>query len=167
MSKKKNIIKFKLIKLFNSKLYSKYAEDIRKCYNLNVKNGFTNSKNIVSKTEHINWLESQKKKDANIFIAEELNKNFIGYIRSEKIKKYHIISISLNDKYKNKNIGTIILKKFLKKFETDNLSFLAIVKKTNLKSVKFFKKNDFKIINIAEIRKNELKKNYYLKLNKN
>tara|TARA_Y100000768_G_C23630962_1_gene519511 strand:- start:86 stop:490 length:405 start_codon:yes stop_codon:yes gene_type:complete len=134
---------------------------------LNVKNGFTNSKNIVSKTEHINWLESQKKKDANIFIAEELNKNFIGYIRSEKIKKYHIISISLNDKYKNKNIGTIILKKFLKKFETDNLSFLAIVKKTNLKSVKFFKKNDFKIINIAEIRKNELKKNYYLKLNKN
>ena len=167
MLKKKSITKFKLINLFNSKLYSNYAENIRKLYNSDLKKNLTNSINIVKKTDHLNWLEFQKKKEANIFVVEELNKEFIGYIRSEKIKKYHIISISLKKNYRKKNIGTAILRRFIKKFEFDNFSFLVIVKKTNLRSINFFKKNNFKIVNIAEIKKNKLKKNFYLKFNKN
>lgn len=164
--KKKNNTKFKLINLFNSKFYLNYAEDIRKSYNLNVKNGLTNSKNIVSKADHLNWLENQKKKKSNIFIAKEINKKFIGYIRSEKLKKYHIISISLKNKYRKQKIGSIILNRFIKKFKFDNLTFLAIVKKNNIRSINFFKKNDFRIINIPEINKNGLTKNFYLKFNK-
>ena len=63
MLKKKTITKFKLINLFNSKFYLDYAEDIRKSYNLNVKDGLTNSKKIVSKADHLSWLENQKKKN--------------------------------------------------------------------------------------------------------
>ena len=50
------------IKLSNSKLYSNYAENIRKLYNLDLKKDLTNSTSIVSKTDHLNWLEIQKKK---------------------------------------------------------------------------------------------------------
>ena len=102
MFKKKSITKFRLINLFNSKLYSKYAENIRKLYNSDLKKDLTNSTNIVSKTQHLNWLEILKKKEANIFVAEELNKEFIGYVRSEKVKKYYIISISLKKNIKKK-----------------------------------------------------------------
>ena len=166
MLKKKTITKFKLINLFNSKFYLDYAEDIRKSYNLNVKDGLTNSKKIVSKADHLSWMQNQKKKKSNIFIAKEINKKFIGYIRSEKFKKYQIISISLKNKYRKQKIGSIILNRFIKRFKFDNLSFLAIVKKNNVRLVSFFKKNNFKIINIPEINKNELAKNFYLKFNK-
>ena len=67
MLKKKSITKFKLIKLFNSKLYSNYAENIRKLYNLDLKKDLTNSTSIVSKTDHLNWLEIQKKKRSKYF----------------------------------------------------------------------------------------------------
>ena len=81
-----------------------------------------------------------KKKKSNIFIAKEINKKFIGYIRSEKFKKYQIISISLKNKYRKQKIGSIILNRFIKRFKFDNLSFLAIVKKNNVRSVSFLKK---------------------------
>ena len=166
MLEKKNITKFKLINLFNSKFYFNYAEDVRKCYNLNVKYGLTNSNNLVLKKQHMKWLEYQKKKNSKIFIVHELNKKFMGYIRAEKIRKYYLISISLKHKYKKKNIGTTVLKKFLNKFKFQNFSFLAVVKKNNLNSVNFFIKNNFKIVNIVPFKKNELSKNFYLKFNK-
>ena len=166
MLKKKITTKFKLINLFNSNLYLDDAEEIRKNYNLNVKNGLTNTKNIISKADHLNWLQDQKKKKSKIFVAKELNKMFIGYIRSEKFKKYQIISISLKNKYRKQKLGSMILNRYIKKFQFANLSFLAIVKKNNIKSINFFKKNNFKIINISEIKNNKLSKNFYLKFNK-
>ena len=67
MLKKKSITKFRLINLFSSKLYSNYAENIRKLYNSDLKKGLTNSTKIVSKTDHLNWLETQKKKKQIFF----------------------------------------------------------------------------------------------------
>ena len=168
MITKKNNINIKLVNIYKSKFYYKYAEQIRKCYNFSVKEDLTNSKKIATKTEHLNWLLKEKKKiNSRIFIAEDLNKKFIGYIRSEKIRKYNLISISLKKNYRKKNIGTIILKNFINNFKNKNLFFLAIVKKKNFHSVNFFKKSNFKIINnITMIKKNTLKKNFYLKLTK-
>ena len=168
MNTKKKNIKIKLINIFKSKLYFKSAEQIRKCYNFYVKKNLTNSKKIIKKAEHLNWLEYEKKKiNSKIFVVEDLKKNFIGYIRSEKIRKYNLISISLKKTYQKKNMGSMILKNFINTFKDKNASFLAIVKKKNIHSLNFFKKNNFKIIDkVVQIKKNTLKNNFYLKLTK-
>ena len=81
----------------------------------------------------------------------------IGYCRLDydKKKNSYITSIAMDLAYIGRGLGYELLNKALKKFHSKK-NVLAEIKKENVRSIKLFQKNNFKIYKEDE-------KNYYLK----
>lgn len=131
------------LKTINRKNFQIYFEEMRNNYNITSKKNLNISKKIVDPEEHFRWYSKIKKNNLeNILIALE-KKRFLGYVRTKKYYNHFIISISVKPKLKNKGIGTVLLKKIIKKTNLNAAKFIAIIKKDNKVSIKFFYKNSF------------------------
>ena len=113
-----------------------------------------NSKKIKLK-DHILWFKKNYNK--NFFYTCFYSNKRVGYIRGEKKSETIIISIAFLKKFQNKNIATTCFKYFEKK-----------LKNNNPKSLNFFYKNDFNLLNKNKSYQNLYKvnlidKNNYLK----
>ena len=121
-----------------------YLEDIRKCYNYFVKKNFFLNKKTVDKKNHRLWFDKFLKNKFNkIIVAVDKNKNFLGYVRTQKYYTNFIISIATTPKKHKRNIASRLLKKIINKNKFKSAKFIAIVKKKNINSFNFFKKNRF------------------------
>ncbi len=130
-------------------------------YNYYLRKNLYFSNTSVSKKNHRIWFLKKRKQ---FFIKISKNKANFGYMRIEKsniIKNAFIISIALKKKYTSQGYGRYLLntgiKKFKKKINSPkNPHILAIVKKKNTMSKKFFISNNFKKIKISKF----IKQNY-------
>lgn len=102
-----------------------------------------NSSKIYIK-DHINWYSANYKN--NFFYTCYANKKKSGYIRGVYEKDIVLISIAFLQKFQNKNIATKSFRMFEQKL-TNNLILLAKIKNNNIKSKKFFIKNNFSLLN--------------------
>ena len=102
-----------------------------------------NSKKI-NRNNHIIWFNENYKK--NYFYTCYYLEKKIGYIRGEKKSETIIISIALLKKFQKKNIASKCFEYFEKKLKK-NYILLAKVKNINLRSMNFFYKNDFNLLN--------------------
>jgi ribosomal protein S18 acetylase RimI-like enzyme len=123
-----------------------------------------NSKKIKLK-DHILWFKKNYNK--NFFYTCFYSKKRVGYIRGEEKSEAIIISIAFLKKFQNKNIATTCLKYFEKKLKNNRI-LIAKVKNNNSKSLNFFYKNDFNLLNKNKSYQNLYKinlidKNNYLK----
>ena len=116
----------------------KYA---KKIYNVSVeklvrKNSVNKKK--FSYIEHINWLKKKIKKNAKekIFLVM-MKKKIIGIIR---VKKKKFLSWVILKKFRNKKLGSLMLKTFVSKYKEE---YYAQIKKNNIPSIKICVKAGF------------------------
>tara|TARA_Y100000389_G_scaffold137509_1_gene135088 strand:+ start:240 stop:704 length:465 start_codon:yes stop_codon:yes gene_type:complete len=147
----------KYLKLQNSntKLKIRYAniEDLYftlKLHNQNVLKQKFFSKKKVALSEHKIWF-SNKINEKMLFICSLKDK--IGYVRYDYINKKNLsVSIAIKEKYKRRGFGKQMLVKTLNRKKISKLNVVAVIKKQNLISKKFFLDSGFKF----------LKKNTYM-----
>jgi len=114
-----------------------------------IKNSISRNSKVNIK-EHSIWLKRNLiSRKNNIYIASKKSK-LIGMIRTNRFKKYYLISYSIDKKYRNKGYGLKIVDKITQKLFKINkkIYFKAIVKKENKNSQKIFKKLNFSILPI-------------------
>jgi len=101
-------------------------------------------KKMPTFTSHVKFIESKPyKKWYIIYIKENIdeNKKKIGSIY---LSKNNEIGIFILKKYQRKNVGNFALSELMKRNKQKR--YLANVSPKNKKSLKFFKNNDFKLI---------------------
>jgi UDP-2,4-diacetamido-2,4,6-trideoxy-beta-L-altropyranose hydrolase len=133
----------------NTKLKIRYAniEDLHftlKLHNQNVLKQKFFSKKKISLNEHKVWF-SNKINEKMLFICSLNDK--IGYVRYDYINKKNLsVSIAIKEKYKRKGFGKQMLIKTLNKKKISKLNVIAVIKKQNLISKKFFIDSGFKFL---------------------
>jgi RimJ/RimL family protein N-acetyltransferase len=151
-------------------------EDARlllRIHNASVKGGFFNSKNLINFDQHIKWLKKKLKSNSKIYIAKNYKKKF-GYVRFDETKKNIFeISIGILPSYYGKGLGTLMLKKAIKKFKIkyEPKKIICAVKKFNIRSLKLFLKTGFIITKFNKrkhftINNLNMQQKYYLELKK-
>ena len=97
--------------------------------------------NKILRKEHNKWLKKFLSKKNKFFILK-IKKNYIGYIRIEKMRKNFKVSWALLKKYKNKKIMSFALQKITDKLR---LNYVALIKKNNYPSIKVATNAGFKL----------------------
>ena len=94
--------------------------------------------------EHSSWFKQRlQDKDTNMWVIKK-GDTFIGQVRLQKsILKCHDIDIYIDKIYRGNNTASSALQYILKEFK--NRPIRAIVKKDNIASHNFFKKNSFQL----------------------
>ena len=111
-------------------------------YNQNVLEKKTFSKKKVNLIDHKIWFVN-KINEKLLYICSFKDK--IGYVRYDYINKNTLsVSIAIKEKYKRKGFGKQMLVKTLKKKNISNFNIIAIIKKQNIISKKFFLDSGFK-----------------------
>ena len=123
-------------------------EDVKKVFELSnddlVRTNSINQDKIKWE-EHVVWFNNRIKDVNNPFyIVEDKNQNFIAQVRIDK-KDENVISISLTNKFRGKNLSSKIIKLCSKKSKCNEL--YAYIKKENLASQKTFEKAGFVFVN--------------------
>ncbi len=130
-------ITIKKTKLFDSHKYFLIRNNPK-----NRKNSLNSSK--IKIKEHDEWFNKNYKN--KYYFTCYKGKSKIGYVRGDTIGDTIIISIALDIKNQNKNIGTQCLKLFEKRIR-QNCILIAKIKKGNPISMRFFEKNGFSKLN--------------------
>ena len=159
-------VSIKLSKLEDAKL-------LLKIHNASVKAGFFNSRNLINLNQHIEWFKKKLKSNSKIYIGKYYKKKF-GYTRFDETKNNIFeISIGILPSYYGKKLGTLMLKKSIKKFKIKYKpkKIICAVKKFNIRSLKCFLKNGFIKVKFnkrkhSTINNLNTKQEYYLELKK-
>ena len=113
-----------------------------KLHNQNVLKENFFSKEKIGLKEHRIWFK-RKINEKMLFICSVKDK--IGYVRYDYINKRNLsVSIAIKDKYKRKGFGKQMLNKTLKRKKISKFNIIAVIKKQNLTSKKFFLDSGFK-----------------------
>lgn len=99
---------------------------------------------------HIDNLRPNEK----IYVYKDNSNNILGFIHISIIYEVSdIINIVVNSLYQNKRIGTNLLDYMISHLPSTANRVMLEVRENNLQAINFYKKHNFKIINI--------RKNYY------
>lgn len=121
------------------------------------------SKNITF-VKHKKWFEKYIKKKQKFFFVAIFKKKLVGYIRADKFNDNFLISIAVIKDFRRENVATLLLNKVESSVNSGTL--IANIKKNNIKSISFFRKNKFlkynknKLKNIIVMKKKLKKINY-------
>ncbi len=113
--------------------------------------------------EHINWLTNKLQSDqSHIYILTDGQKENIGVVRFDKDEDTFVISYSIDQLYRKKGMGFLILQLGLEKISEiePQCKFRASVQTDNIASNKIFEKLGFKLEN-TEIIKGHVFNIYY------
>lgn len=136
------------------KLRKASIEDANFCYEL--RNEISSRKNSFDKkkirlNDHLGWFNSKLKDKNIIFLIGYINKiTSIGIVRYEIKNKVAEVSINVHKKFRNLGYALKILKKS-EKYLKKKTVIISKIKKFNKKSLKIFKKNNYKMINQDQI----------------
>ena len=107
----------------------------------------SNNQSKIKYLDHLQWYKKKiKKKNTNFLIIFNKKQKNIGVVRYETEKNLTYVSIYVSKKLRNLGYGSTILKmseKFLKK----KTIIISQIKKNNIKSIKIFKNNNYKLLN--------------------
>ena len=106
----------------------------------------------ISVRDHDKWFYKFLRNKKNLFWKLKLKNSFCGFVRLSKKKKHYELSYLISTKHRRKELGSLMLKKMLKKQSVvymlnQNIKILAKTKKTNLASNKCLIKSGFKFLN--------------------
>ena len=82
------------------------------------------------------------------FIVAEKAHKIIGFIIGVKTnpKKAKILMLSVSELHRKKNIGSLLLNRFLEEISKENIKHISLeVRTDNEKAIRFYQKHDFKI----------------------
>ena len=103
------------------------------------------TKSKISLEKHNLWFNQILSNKKNFLYIIQHNNNLLGQIRLNYIsKKKYEIDIYVTKEFRGRNVATNALSKAEKKI-TDGATIFAIVKKNNLASLSFFKKNGYRL----------------------
>ena len=140
-----NIIKVRKAENKDKKLIYKWF-NLKESINYKIK-----TKRKISLREHEIWFNKIIQKKCNKLLIIEENRENIGQIRLELIKKnIFTIDIFILKEYRKKGIASNALKiseQLLKR----KSKIISIVKKNNINSLSFFIANDYKVIKNSNI----------------
>ena len=115
-------------------------------------NWFNNKENLsykiktkkkISLRTHTIWIKRFFKERLGCILIINFQNKAIGNIRLSNIKKKNYeVDIFIDKKYRNLNIASSSLQRLEKKLEKGTIIY-SYIKKNNLKSMKFFKKNNY------------------------
>ena len=138
--------------------------------------GFFYKSSKISLDEHINFLVNNFENKKSLIYLAYLNYNSpaIGYAKFDKIQNSEVyeISIAVLPKFYGKGFGTIMMNKAIQVFKRQKFKkIIAVVKKNNIRSLKSFKKNNFKMYRGKKFLKKTIypfnnSKEYYMYYNK-
>lgn len=96
-------------------------------------------------SEHVKWFYKMLKSKNTLMFIMQANKIPVGFIRYDIINNYALIDIYTDNNFRNTNISSIILNKTITEIKRKKniCKFIAKVKPKNIRSKKFFQKNDF------------------------
>jgi RimJ/RimL family protein N-acetyltransferase len=103
-------------------------------------------KEKVDYQSHLNWILPKLKDENFDFLIFELNSIPIGLFRLNKIKDSYWISFMVDQKYREKGIGVLIVSmgiEFIANIKKVPLTLYAHVSVENIPSSKIFLKNNF------------------------
>jgi ribosomal-protein-alanine N-acetyltransferase len=83
------------------------------------------------------------------FMVAESNNKIIGFIVGVEInpKKTKILMLSVSPNHQKQKIGTRLLQEYIKKIQKQFINYIELeVRTDNVKAIKFYEKNDFKIV---------------------
>ena len=98
---------------------------------------------FIPYNQHLKWFEQTLKNEKESIYLAKKDKVNIGIIRQKKKENKIFLSWALLKKFRGKNLGTRLIKEFLKK--NDN-TFFSEVNKLNIKSIKICKTVGFKFL---------------------
>jgi len=101
------------------------------------------NKDLIKWQEHIVWFEERIKSDDPFYIIENSDNDFVGTVRIDKRSNENIVSIDIEQKFRSKGLGNIILQECIKK--SNITEFIAYIKRDNLASSNIFLKSGFKL----------------------
>lgn len=130
------------ISIKKTKLSDSYKYFIIRNSPKNRKNSLNTSK--IKIKEHNEWFNKNYKKKYYFTCYNQKSK--IGYIRGDLVGDTIVVSIAIDSKNQNKNIGTQCFKLFEKKI-SQSCILIAKIKKKNILSIRFFEKNGFSKLN--------------------
>lgn len=101
------------------------------------KNSFNS--NALTYGDHKQWFNKKIEDTEDFYILKSYEEN-LGQVRLDKVNEGYIISYSIDSKYRGKGYGKKILELLEQKISLSNQfkTFIAYVKKGNMKSVKIF-----------------------------
>lgn len=101
-------------------------------------------KNLIN--EHNGWFVNFIKNKKNKIFIIQLDKISLGYIRYTYIyENIYEISIALKKKYEGKNFASLAIE-ISEKILNKNCILISKVKKSNIRSIKFFEKNHYSLL---------------------
>lgn len=96
---------------------------------------------VISWAEHTRWYQSiLDSKDVKVFILRR-EENLLGQVRIERKEKGWLIDYSVSKEFRGNGYGTVLIKFLKLNFPEKN--FIAIVKNSNLSSIRVFEKLEF------------------------
>ena len=125
-----------IIKL-DKNLFLKYKNDIYDCL-MDLKNNSSDDCNVI-----INNMLTYINDNSAIIFASVIDNKLIGFIWGYEISEdfIHVNYFVVRDNYRNYGIGKKLLNRIV--FEKENYNFELLVKKNNLKAIKFYENNGF------------------------
>ena len=126
------------------KIYNKfYQKLIWQINNNKDSRRYSRNTEFIPYSQHLKWFEHTLKNEKESIYLAKKDKANIGIIRQNKKGNKIFLSWALLTKFRGKNLGTRLVKEFIKK--NDN-TFFAEVHKLNIKSIKICKKVGFKFL---------------------
>jgi UDP-2,4-diacetamido-2,4,6-trideoxy-beta-L-altropyranose hydrolase len=107
------------------------------------KNSFFSKK--ISVEEHVMWYKSKLNDENANYLIAEFNTQKMAFIRFDINKDRALIGINILKKFRGKKLATIIIEQACEKFlRKKNIDIIALIKKTNVASIKAFEKANFR-----------------------
>jgi RimJ/RimL family protein N-acetyltransferase len=104
---------------------------------------YSRNTKFIPYNQHLKWFEQTLKNEKESIYLAKKDKVNIGIIKQKKKENKIFLSWALLKKFRGKNLGTRLIKEFLKK--NDN-TFFSEVNKLNIKSIKICKTVGFKFL---------------------
>lgn len=139
--KVQDLLEIRLASLKDINIYFNWVNNIR------VRKNSINSDEIFF-DDHVKWFKNKLNSEDSVLLILENKGLQIGQIRFDLIKNSALIDYSIDEKYRGQGLGDKLLKMgmnfFLINFNRKKIKlYRAVVKKSNLASIKLFTKNGF------------------------
>lgn len=114
---------------------------------------------IIDYNDHIKWFKLKINNSQSFLYIFELGNSAIGQVRFDKSDSYYIVDYSLDENFRGKGYGTLILKLGLEQLLKDcknnkHLKIKAQVKRNNKASCRVFENFNFVNTGMIEIKNN-------------
>ena len=106
----------------------------------------------ISYESHCVWFLRKLSDESTVIFIVEVDSVPASVVRFEIENNSSIIGISIDEKFRGKGLGSVVISKGIQEyFKMNDLPILAYIKKDNTASIRAFEKSGFKCFNLTDI----------------